>query len=68
MTLVEAVINLAYNGNGSKGNYSDSLQIIEDGEVKINQEPCTDPNRELNSGEIVEWQSIIYGALQYTVP
>ena len=68
MNLVDAIIILAYKGKYTKDYYGDAVQIIWDGEVKINQEFCFDPNRKLKSGEVVEWQSIIYGSLQYIVP
>ena len=68
MNLIDAVIVLTYGNKDDKGDYSNAIQIILDGEVKINQDFCFDPNRKLKCGEIVEWQSIIYGALQYIVP
>ncbi len=68
MNLVDAVLVLMFDGDGSKGYYSEAVQAIGDGQVKINQEPCLDPIRKLKGGEIVEWQSISYGSLQYIVP
>ncbi len=68
MKLVDAVLILMFDGSENKGYYSEAVQAIYDGQIKINQESCLDPNKKLKNGEIAEWQSIIYGSLQYVVP
>lgn len=65
MKLIDAVIIVALL---TREQYREAYDLIINGEIKLDGDVCNDPDKVLKAGQVIEWQSDIYGARQFIVP